>query len=247
VRGGALLLLGVNPTVLEVPVLFAMGDRDKVSVKEGHDLPIQVFRRHRNLDAPWAIALAAQTGHETGDTRLLAIPYLDAILTARLPEHGNDLRPIDKTQGWLGNIVTHQIAPVDRFEGNQLEAVWLPNEETARKWQQIVTTGKITPTHKPIAPTALKATSISPTTVSLTWNYQPDLENGLPSFRIYRNNSSIEIWKGQGHNFGDAADPPSMVLEFQDQNATLDASYSVGAFNALGESISQPIQLTKPR
>jgi hypothetical protein len=38
-----------------------------------------------------------------------------------------------------------------------------------------------------------------------------------------------------------------MVLEFQDQNATLDASYSVGAFNALGESISQPIQLTKPR
>lgn len=246
-RGGAINLFGSNPTIAAIPVLFAMGAQDKVSVKEGHDLPIQVFRRHRNLDAPWAIAIEAQTGHETGDNRLLSIPYLDAILTARLPEHGNDLRAIDKTQGWLGNPVTHKIAPVDRFEGNQLEAVWLPNQETARKWQQYVTTGKILPIQKPMAPTEVRAIGVAPKKVLLTWNYQPDLENGLPSFRIYRNHSSIEIWKGQGHNFGDAPDPPHIVLEFQDRNASLDAIYSVGAFNDLGESISQPIQVTKQR
>ncbi len=246
-RGGAFNLLGSNPILANIPVLFALGEQDRVLVKETHDLPIQAFQRYRKLAAPWSLAIEAQAGHETGDTRLLAIPYLDALFTLRLPVSGNDLRSIDKTHGWLGNLVTRKIAPVDRFEGNQLEAAWLPNEETARKWQQYVNTGKISPIQKPMAPTALTATSIAPMTVLLTWNHRPDLENGLPSFRIYRNNSLIETWKGQGHNFGDAADPPKMVLEFQDKKATLDASYSVGAFNDLGESISQPIQPTKAR
>lgn len=246
-RGGAVNLFGSNPTIAAIPVLFAIGEKDKLSIKEGRDLPIQVFRRHRNLQAPWAFAIEAQTGHETGDNRLLSIPYLDAILTARLPEHGNNLRPIDKTQGWLGNPVTHQIAPVDRFDGDRLEAVWLPNEETARKWQQYVTTGKILPTRKPNAPTEVRASVTSSSTALITWHYTPDLENGLPSFRIYRDRNLIKTFRGQEHNFGDAPEPANIMLEFQDQNATPDSSYSVGAFNDLGESISQTIQLTDPK
>ncbi|PSB59233.1 hypothetical protein [Chamaesiphon polymorphus] len=241
-RGGAFNLLGTNPTLVTTPVLFALGEKDKMIVKETQDLPKQVFQRYRKLDALWALAVEAQTGHETSDTRQLSIPYLDSILTLRLPEDGNDLRPIDRSQGWLGNIVTQQVTPANQSGGNQVEVAWLPNQETARKWQQYVTTGKILPTQKPMVPNQVKATRTEPTTVLLTWSYQPDLANGLPSFRIYRNNLSIATFKEQGHNFGDAPEQPNIVLKFQDKQAPLDAIYSVGAFNDLGESISQKIE-----
>ncbi len=243
-RGGAFTLLGTDANLANIPVLFALGAQDKVAVKETHMLPRQVFDRYRRLDAPWALAIAAGAGHETGDTRLLAIPYLDAILTQRLPPD-NKLLPIAKNQGWLGDLAAHNIAPVDRFEGDRLTAVWLPTEDTAHKWQQYLATGKIPPTHPPMAPTALTAVRIAPTTALLTWQYPPDLEYGLPSFRIYRDRQAIATVTGQGHDFGDAADPPHPILEFQDRDAQLSASYSVGAINQLGESISQPIQLPK--
>jgi hypothetical protein len=200
---------------------------------------------------------------------------LDAILTART---ANDIqiRQIDAAQGWLGNTTTHAIAPMTQYEENPLEAAWLPNEATARKWQEYVntgienrvkyvlcksekifsllgiphsikncSTGKISPTQKPAAPTDLRAIKIRGTEVVLTWNFFPDLENGLPSFRIYRDDSPIATLLGQVHNFSDAPDPPNVVLEFRDKGATANAIYTVSAFNVLGESVSQPTRLIK--
>jgi pimeloyl-ACP methyl ester carboxylesterase len=235
-RGGGFMFLGTNPTLANIPVLFALGAKDKVLVNETQTLPTQAFQRYRTLAAPWALAIAANTGHELGDTRFLAIPYLDAIITQRLPAQSNDLQPIDPNLGWLGNVDTKEIAPIAKFTGDSLKAAWLPNEATARKWQQYVTTGKIPPTQKPRAPTNLQATRRDSNTVLLTWNYQPDLESGLPAFRIDRHQSTIATIPKPSHNFGDAPDPPPPVLEFSDNNATLNPSYSIVAINDLGES-----------
>ena len=240
-RGGAFFLLGTNPSIANVPVLFALGEKDRVAVSGTQDLPIQAFKRYRKSAALWTLAIEAKAGHELSDTRLLAIPYFDALITQRLPAQGNDLQPIDPARGWLGNIDTHQIAPVAKFAGNPLAAAWLPNEETARKWQQYVTTGKIAPTHKPRSPTDLQAIRRDSNTVFLTWKYQPDLESGLPAFRIERQKSAIATIPKPSHNFGDAPDPPHPVLEFSDKNATLNASYSIVALNELGESRSEPV------
>jgi pimeloyl-ACP methyl ester carboxylesterase len=238
-RGGAFLLLGTNPTLTNIPVLFALGEKDNVFVNETHNLPRQVFQRYRNINAPWALAVAAQTGHEIGATRHLAIPYLDAIIKLRLPTTGTDLRPIDPAQGWLGDLSTHKIAPVPKFEGNALAAAWLPNEATALKWQAYSTTGKIAPTRKPAAPTDLKVTKVSATEALLTWHFTPDLETGLPSFHIYRNNSLIETVMVQRHNFGDAPEPPTVGLEFRDRSYTANSTYAVAAFNPIGESMNR--------
>lgn len=246
-RGGAFLLLGTNPTIANIPVLFALGEKDRIAISGTQDLPIQAFKRYRKLAAPWTLAVEAGAEHELGDTRLLAIPYLDALITQRLPDRGNDLKPIDHDQGWLGNLVTHQIAPVSKFAGEPLAAAWLPNEETARKWQQYVTTGKIPPTRKPRSPTDLQAIRHDSNTVLLTWKYQPDLESGLLAFRIYRNSSLIQTLKGQEHNFGDAPEPPNVVLEFRDKNATLNSVYTVTAFNDLGETVAQSNQLIEQK
>lgn len=237
-RCGGYTFSGTNSALLGVPVLFAVGEKEPTA-DECLELPKKVFFRYRKAGALWALAVEADIGHESADTRLLAIPYLDAILTARLMAHGTNLRPIDAAHGWLGNTVTHEVAPLNRYEENPLQAAWLPNEETARKWQEYFTTGRISPTLKPAAPTNVCATKIGATEVILTWNFTPDLENGLPLFHIYRNKSLIRTLQGQGHNFGDAAEPPNVTLEFRDKNATPNSIYAVAAFNVLGESASQ--------
>jgi hypothetical protein len=246
-RGGGFTLLGTNPTLAGTPILFALGEKDMILPYETQTLPKEVFARYRKINSAWAIASEANTTHETSDTRLLAIPYFDAIATARMTKDSNKLRPVDLSPGWLGNTITHEIAPVNRYKDKSLEAAWLPNEDTARKWQQYVKTGKISPTRKPNQPTNVNVQNINSKEVLITWNFIPDLENGLPSFRIYRNNSLIKTLQGQGHDFGDAASPPNLVLEFLDNKATPNSVYKIAAFNQLGESISQPKQLLKQK
>jgi predicted esterase len=241
-RGGAFLILGKNPKLTGTPVLFALGAKDTTAINDTQILPREVFHRYRKMGAPWAIAVEANTAHETSDTRLLVLPYLDAILTARLTSQNNKLRPIDVSHGWLGNPVTHEISSVSRYRGDPLEAAWLPNEETARKWREYDLTGKITPTQKLTAPTEVRAIKTKPSEITVTWRYTPDFENGLPSFHIYRNNTLINTVRGQDHGFGDTPEPVNILLEFRDNNADMNSVYSVGVFNALGESVSQTMK-----
>jgi hypothetical protein len=223
--------------LLEVPVLWSIGAKDP-NVDECIILPQKIFSKFRAAGAKWTLAIAAKTGHESGDTRFLAIPYLDTMISTRLTSDGHPLRSIASTQGWLGNNVTHTVAPIASYRDNPAIATWIPTEAVAHKWQQYVNTGKISPTRKPASPTNLSATKIGAKEVLIAWSFIPDLEDGLPSFRIYRDNSLIVTLTGQSHNFGDAPDPKHVALEFVDKGASVDSSYVVAAFNVLGESMS---------
>lgn len=281
-RGGGAVVEGVsifpefNSKIVEVPVLFAAGEKDAYA-EETLYLPQKIFARYRKAGAPWTFAIEANAGHDAAETRQLAIPYLDAILSARLNEKKAEtetkLLQIDKAQGWLGNLDSHEIAPVSQFNGNHLESVWLPNAETAHKWREygvkpdfwnhmrykfcthkdwVTFLGaprlaeschpeKITPTQKPSAPFNVRVKKISATEVVLTWDFVPTIENGLPQFRIYRDNSLIATLQGQEYSGEDTPLPPQVVLEFRDQEAKAKAVYTVSAFNAIGESTSQPV------
>ncbi|MEE3719412.1 hypothetical protein V2H45_21960 [Tumidithrix elongata RA019] len=267
----SLLADEIESKMLRLPILLAVGAKDGYA-EECLDLPKKVFSRYRKAGALWVITSEADAGHETGDTRHLAIPYLDAILSLRLTKTSTKLRELEVNQGWLGNPTTHAIAPMGQYVGDPLEAAWLPNEETARKWQEYITpTGfwnqmryricsrkqlvsllgaphltescypdKITPTRIPVAPTDVIATQVTPNETVLTWDFAPDLENGLPKFRIYRDNSLIRTLQGQEHDNDDKPEPLQVVMEFRDREATPNAIYTVSAFNTLGESVSQP-------
>jgi hypothetical protein len=237
--GGSTLPKAIDPKLWGVPVLFATAEKENTLVDECRDLPKRIFFRYRKENALWTLAEEANTTHETGDTRLLAIPYLDKIISERIISGSNKLRSVDTAQEWLGNTATHEIASVNQYKENPLQAAWLPNKEIAGKWQEYVTIGKISPTRQPIAPTNVRATKIHPTEVLITWNFTPDLDNGLPSFRIYRDRSLVKTLEGQKHDFGDAAEPQNVVLEFRDRQANLNSTYAVAAFNQLGESVSQ--------
>jgi pimeloyl-ACP methyl ester carboxylesterase len=268
----------IDPAVLGVPALLALGEKGSppAVVAETLDLPKQIFARFRAAGALWALAEEANEGHLSTETRLLAIPYLDSILAARLPSDGTKLRPIDATTGWLANPVDGSIDPVDKYRGNALAASWLPDRVTASKWQNYVTTpslskqfgyalcskkivgkllgapslaescypDKIAPTKQPAAPIDVRARKIGATETLLTWDFVPDLENGLPRFRIYRDRKHIATLQGQERHGMDTPLHPHVVLEFRDrfserdasQTTTTNAIYTVAAFNELGES-----------
>lgn len=237
-RGGGYPLIGADASTLHIPVLFAVGEDDPYHY-DCVEIPKQVFLHQRQKGGLWAFASAPNAAHEAGDTRFFAIPYLDAVIPERLDSKDGKLAILKVEKGWLGNLFTNEISPIANYAGNHLKAAWFPNEAIAYKWQEYVTTGKISATRKPTAPADLSVTKIGTTEALLTWKYIPDLENGLPSFRIYRNSSLIQTLKGQEHDFGDAAEPPNVVLEFRDKSARINASYSVAAFNTLGENLSQ--------
>jgi pimeloyl-ACP methyl ester carboxylesterase len=285
-RGGAALVSDsksslilnskLSSGLLRLPVLFALGEKDP-HIEEAIEIPKKVFNRYRRAGAPWAIAIEADAGHETAETRLLAIPFLDAAMSARRIASDGKLQPMNAPGGWLGNLTTHAISPIEAYKGTLLDAAWLPNEEIARKWQAYETTPslweqlrsrlcsrkrigtllgvpylidscrthKITPTRKPSAPTDVSAIKTGEAERILTWKFTPDIENGLPSFRIYRNNSLIATLQGQNYDGGDMPMPPNIVMEFQDKRATANSTYAVSAFNMLGESISQAYHSTK--
>jgi hypothetical protein len=267
--GSSLILKSkINSDLLGLPVLFALGEKDPY-VQEVIELPKEIFNRYRKAGAIWAIAVEAGAGHETADTRLLAIPFLDAIISARLAASDGVLRSVHVAQGWLGNPTTHAINSIVKYKGNPLEAVWLPNEEIARKWQAYITTAnlweqvryeicsrkqfgivlgasylidscrpnKIVPTRKSSAPFDVRVNRIEQEII-LNWNFKPDPENGLPPFRIYRDNSLIATIQGQGYDGGDVPLFPSVILEFRDKKTTAHSTYAVSALNRLGESFS---------
>ncbi|WP_434686358.1 hypothetical protein [Pseudanabaena minima] len=273
-----LLASDISPNVLGMPVLYALGADEAVGTfyfSDGLDLPRQVFSRFRKAGALWGLALEADMGHGSTDTRLIAIPYLDSILTTRLTKDSQKLRQLEASQGWLANPDTHEIAPVSKYKGDPLHAAWLPNEETAYKWQAYVSNpnlfekiryricsnkalvsllgvpylhescypDRVSPTRKPDAPTDLHVTRVGTTEVVLNWDFVPDLENGLPKFRVYRNNTLIATLQGQERDGGDAPIYPHVVLEFRDKAAGENASYAVSAFNSLGENISQSVSI----
>jgi hypothetical protein len=275
-----LLTSDINPSVLGMPALYALGGAESVGTiyfDEGFDLPRKVFSRFRKAGALWAIAVEADIGHDSTDTRLIAIPYLDSILTDRLEINSTKLRQLDEAKGWLSNPTTHEIAPINQYKGDPLQAAWLPDRETAYKWQAYVSApnlwdklrysfcsskklsillgaphlstscypDRVSPTRKPDPPNNVRATRISTTEVVLTWDFTPDLENGLPKFRIYRNNSLVATLQGQERDGGDLPIYPHIVLEFRDKAAKENDIYTISAFNSLGENISQSSSIVR--
>ena len=228
----------IASNLIETPMLWFVGAKDPVK-EEAVELPKKIFYKFKPTNPLWTLAIGPYTDHGAGNTRFLAIPYVDAIATARLAQN-NEILPVDVTEGWLGEITTKEVFPISEYQGDFTQTVWLPNRETALKWQQYVTSSKILPLSKPNAPVNVTVSDISSTNKTIKWDYTPDLENGLPNFRIYRNNLLIQTLKGQAYGYGDVTLSPYPVLEFEDLEASSNAVYTVAAFNQLGENKSLP-------
>lgn len=233
---------------LAVPMMCNPGTKEGVTVKEGRFAGVwpaneAFFSEVRGKGGLIGVAVDPLTAHECGNQRYLAIPWLDACLTARLPEKiGQPLKAMPAGGSWLAPLLGAEAVPADKFSGDPRNAVWLPGESTAKKWMQYVKDTAISDTTPPPAPANLQVTG-----GNLAWEAEADLESGLAHFIIERDGQQIATVPEQPKNpfgrpifqglqYSDTPAMPLVQMTFTDKQpeAGKKHSYRVIAVNTAG-------------
>ena len=155
---------------------------------------IATFKQYRAKGGLIGFAPDPRTGHECGDSRYLAIPFLDACLAMRLPDKGSKeqtLKPMDTSKAWLAPLFGDEAEPAAEFKGNVNEAVWLPNGAVAKAWMEYVKTGATSDTTPPPAPFDVKASSKGDQGMEIIWSAEADFESGIQQFIVLRDGNKL--------------------------------------------------------
>lgn len=226
IRSGSTAFMRWHPEVKRIPALLAAGIDDRVDgLQYAMPLTIRSFRTYRDFNAPWVVAIDPKGDHGNASGRRFYIPFVDAMLSLRLPAGGNTPREVDGTKGWQGDPDTGEIAQIG--EKPHRNWAWFPDETLARRWQEFVRTGTVLDHTPPPAPFGLRI-DVSNDQPTLTWDARIDLESGLKSFRIYRDETMIGEIAGQRSNYGDAPHPADIHFKWP---LTSPGRYAVTAIN----------------
>ena len=151
-HAGGAGLAGPDIDVLRyIPTLLLEAKRDIEQNSNRPGWPSEFFaetswRNARSLDAPWTFGIEPDAVHQNPSdlktANALVIPWISAVLRARLSRDGQGLRAVGGASAWLGNIRTGEITPHAMFLGSKHEANWLPDEESARGWRVVVGSAK---------------------------------------------------------------------------------------------------------
>ena len=145
----------------------------------------------------------------------------DVCFGLRLPSGEKEpLRIIDMKDSWLGDQGSFEITDLNKFQGDPLTRVWLPNGHFARSWQEFVKTGWVTDTTPPGAPYNLSYKFHGKRSVLITWEAKADLESGIKQFYLFRNGKQVKSFVGinddyvkknfQYGNYGDEPGPEAL-------------------------------------
>ena len=239
---------------LEVPIICNLGTKEGVTVKDGRFAGVWpaneiFFHEVRSKGGLIGVAVDPLTAHECGNQRYLAIPWLDACLSVRLPKSsGGPLRDMPTGVAWLAPITGTQAMPAASYAGDPLQAGWLPNEAVARKWMQYVKDTAVTDATPPPAPTHLRVMGNE-----LTWDAEADLESGLARFIIERDGKFLANVPEQAKNpfgrplfqnlqYSDTPTQPLVPMRYKDGQAVAGQqhAYRVITVNTVGsKSTSQ--------
>lgn len=224
--------------VLGVPVMCNPGTKEGVTVKEGRFAGVwpaneTFFKTLRGKGALVAVAVDPLSSHDCGNQRYLAIPWLDACLSARLPEKASEaLRPMPVGDVWLAALLSTEAKPAADFAGDPKQAVWLPNAAVAKAWMEYV---KDTAVSDPTPPPVPSEPTVKGN--ELAWTAEADPESGLERFLIERNGEVIasvpekpENVFGrplfQGLQYSDTPAAPLVEMRFTDTTAEAGKTYA---------------------
>lgn len=233
---------------LKVPVMCNLGTKEGVTVKGdrfGGVWPANetFFNEVRGKGGLIGVAVDPLSSHDCGNQRYLAIPWLDACLTARLPKSAGDaLQPMPTDKAWLSPVLGGEAAPAAKYSGEALKAAWLPNEAMAKAWMEYVKDSKVSDGTPPPSPTNVRIQGNK-----LTWEAEADLESGLASFIIERDGQFLATLPEMGKNsfgrpifqnlqYSDTPTQPLVPMQFTDAKAESGKkhTYRVVAVNTVG-------------
>jgi len=246
-QNGRAPALEIPSTAYAVPVMCNLGTKEGVTVKDGRFAGMwpgveKFFTEFRAQGGLIGFAIDPLTAHECGNQRYLAIPWLDACLTARLPEKSGDpLKPMPAESAWLAPLPGDAAQPAASFAGDAAKAVWLPNEHLAKAWAEYVKDTAVADATPPPAPANVRLKARG----ELTWDADADLESGLAGFILERDGVEIarlpEKPAGpfgrpifQKNSYSDTPTQPLAAMRFTDPAPKPGAKYRITTLNTAG-------------
>ena len=236
---------------LQVPMMCNPGTKEGVTVKDGRfarvwPANVDFFKKVRGSGGLLGVAVDPLTAHECGNSRYLAIPWLNKCLELRLPKTpGEPLRDIPKSSAWLTQIPGTTAVPASQFTGDPLTMGWLPDESIAKAWMKFRADTNVPDSSPPPPPVNVVRNGNQ-----LRWNAEADLESGIEKFIIRRDGKFLANVNGPGKNrfgrplfqnlqYSDTPVQPLAKMEFTDTTATRpDHRYEVITVNTVGQKSS---------
>ncbi len=223
------------PALVAVPILLATGPQD---LGQCYPITTQIFDTYRAAGAPWTYVNEPNGTHDTAQLRLLAIPYLDAVIAARVQGSKPDaLNELTQNSGVLGNNSSLAVATPSSFAGDPNAATWLPTAGVGQAWHEFVTSRTVTDNSAPTQPPTQLSAKLHNNQVTLTWVADADLESGVAAFKVYRDGSlamtvPADAKRFQAWNYGDEPEPATPVPTAVDE--TPGQMYRVSLINGAG-------------
>ena len=198
--------------------------------------------RYRELGAPFfEVTPDPRTGHETGDSRYLAIPFFDFWLTHRLPADRSNSQAQTDSDAKTAAQTARPLQPVTEAALSAWEQQMRPLQE------EFLQTGAVSDTTPPPAPTAVRAERLPDGAVRLTWDVTADFESGLQGFVITRAGEKVATLPEkpnkrfgrplfQAMSYHDTPEAPVPALEWTDTSPPAGElpRYSIQAVNSVG-------------
>jgi hypothetical protein len=245
------------PPVAIPAAAYAIPRMCSIGVKEKGLMHVlqATYDLYRGKSAATGFALDPRTGHECGDSRYLAIPFLDACLAMRLPEKGSGtqaLRPVDQSQAWLAAYPGDTAVPASEFKGefkgDPGQAAWLPNAAVAAAWMQYVKHGTVGDASIPPAPINVRALARGEQGNEIAWDAEASMDGGLGGFIVLRDGHGVarlpqrapdDVFGRplfQGLSFHDTPTDPLPKMTYLDTSAKAGVahSYTVIALSSAG-------------
>ena len=225
---------------LQVPLLCLLGVREGYDTfsKDVWSTSVEAMKYRIRENAPVCIAPDPTSGHESANSRLLAIPFIDEILKLRSNDGSANIDRSNQCYIDLGNLKrTDKITDI----GDINNANWYPNKFFAEKWLEFIKTGHVTDSTPPLESPYNVEVRKQGNGVVISWQADADIESGIKGFKIYRNNEVINTdsihskWNFQI----DYHDNPKEIhdkFEFVDRdiNKNRKYSYQVSMINQAG-------------
>jgi len=196
-RGGCSKQFGVpefrarfGPAARLLPLLFVWGKRESVPESKhfvSWEPMNMMYRELRGLGGPVTRVIDPLSEHGCDNSRLIVIPFFDAVLTAR--EKGETL------SGVLRDMTSLEVRELNERNLHDPALTWLPNPGMGEWWREFSESGTLKPTGENLVAPVLSVSREENGSARLSWTVNPQLGGGLRSFRLYRDG---KLWKELG-------------------------------------------------
>lgn len=121
--------------IRSIPALLLAGGDDQVAGTEDAE---KLWKQGRALEAPWTFGIQPGQGHLAGFELATAfiLSWIEGVMHHRLA--GGKLREIDPANTWRADNRTSRLDRGRASTADLPHTSWLPDEKTARLWQEVV-------------------------------------------------------------------------------------------------------------